>query len=149
MPEPSPRGVLNHLIETCHDGEQGFRYAAELVVSPVLKAMFAELADERQRFATSLLPHAQRFGGEATADGTAGASMHRRWMDVRDRLSGHDERAVLTEVRRGNDYTVLAYKKAVEGGLPATVRELVEQEYEDVKKAHDRIDEMDRAWQVK
>lgn len=145
MTELSPRAVLNTLIETCKDGERGLLHAAELVADPALKMFFTDTAYRRARFATDLLPHAQRLGGASTADGTTGASIHRRWMDVRSAWSGQDDRAVVAEARRGNSITVLAFKSAVEGALPATVRDLVEHEYAAVRDSHLRFADLDQA----
>lgn len=141
MAESNPRAVLNNLIETCKDAERGYRHAADLVTDPALKSSLTDIADRRANFAVDLLPHAQRFGGPADADGSAGASMHRRWMDVRSTMSGHDDRAILAEVRRGDSVTVLTFKNAVEGALPATVRDLVERQYSEACDAHDVLDQ--------
>ena len=115
MTESDPRTVLNSLIETCQDGERGLLHAAELVTSPALKTFFTAIACRRAQFAAELLPHAQHLGGAQTADGTAGATLHRKWMEVRSALS------------------------AVEGALPATVRDLVERGYDDVRASHLRF----------
>ena len=143
MSELSPRAVLNTLIETCKDGERGLLHAAELVADPELKSFFTDTASRRARFAIDLLPHAQRLGGASTADGTAAASLHRRWMYIRTAWSGHDDRAVVAEARRGDSITMLAFKSAVEGALPATVRDLVEREYAEVRDSHLRFADLD------
>jgi uncharacterized protein (TIGR02284 family) len=142
MNESSPRAVLNTLIETCKDAERGLLHAAELVTDPALKIFFTDTACRRAKFATQLLPHAQRLGGATTADGTTGATIHRKWMEVRSALSGHDDSAVVSEARRGDNLTVMAFKSAVEGALPATVRDLVELGYADVRASHLRFDEL-------
>lgn len=139
MSESDPRAILNSLIETCKDGERGLRHAADLVKSPALKTFFIDTASRRARFAAELLPHAQRLGGAETADGTTGATLHRKWMGVRNVLSGHDDRAVTSEAERGDSLTVLAFKSAVEGALPATVRDLVERGYDEVRESHLRF----------
>ena len=144
MPESSPRVVLNHLIESCTDGEHGYRHAADLVTDQALKSLFTEMADNRARYAAALVPHAQRFGGPAPASGTAGASVHRRWMDIRNTLSGHDDATVLAEARRGDAVTVLVFKSALDGVLPATVRDLVERQFTELRTAHEYIDELER-----
>lgn len=87
-----------------------------------------------------LLPHAQRFGGSEPAEGTAAASLHRKWMDVRD-WSSHDDRAILEEVRRGDSITVAAFKDALAGVLPASVRDMVERHYREILRAHDELDQ--------
>jgi len=144
MPDSDPRALLNHLIESCRDSERGFRHAETLVAHWSMRSEFKHAANLRAQFAIDLLPHAHRLGGAATAEGTAGASMHRHWMDAKIRLSGHDDRSILTEVRRGDSVTVLAFKSAVEGNLPATVRDLVEQEYAELCLSHERLDELDQ-----
>lgn len=147
MAEVDSRKALNHLIETCKDAERGFRHAADLVADSSLKSLFTDIADQRARFAADLLPQAQRLGGAAAADGTTGASMHRHWMDLRNVLSGHDDRAVLAEVKRGDSITLLAFQEAVGSFLPAEVRDLIEQQLVKVREAHERIEEEERARQ--
>jgi uncharacterized protein (TIGR02284 family) len=66
-------------------------------------------------------------------------------MDVRSALSGHDDHAVVSEAARGDNITLLAFKSAVEGALPATVRDLVEHGYADVRESHLRFAEMNQA----
>ena len=137
--ERTIRGVLNNLIETCRDSERGFESAAGLVTASSLKTLFVELAAQRARFAEELVPHAQRLGGAATADGTAAATVHRRWMDLKSALTSHDDHAIVTEVRRGDNHTLRTYREAVEGFLPEAVRELVERQESELQVAHARI----------
>ena len=142
MTESSPRAVLNSLIETCKDAERGLLHAAELVKDPALKTFFTVAAQRRALFATQLLPHAQRLGGAETADGTTGATLHRKLMDVRSALSGHDDHAVVVEAERGDNISLLAFKSAVEGALPGTVRDIVEQAYRDITESHLRFEDL-------
>lgn len=139
MAERTERDVLNQLIETCKDGERGFRHAANHVNDASLKALFTEIASQRERFAADLLPHAQRLGGATESDGTTTAALHRGWMSIRDTLSGHDDKAIVREAERGEDAALAAYKDAVEGMLPPATRDLIELQYAEVRKAHDRI----------
>ncbi len=145
MTDPTPRAILNSLIETCKDAERGLLHAAELVKDPALKTFFTDAAHRRAQFAAELLPHAQRLGGADTADGTAAATFHRKWMDVRSALSGHDDRAVVSEAERGDNITLLAFKSAVEGALPVTARDLVERCYAEVRESHVRLAEFHQA----
>ena len=46
--------ILNDLIETLKDGQQGFREAAEDVQSHDLKTLFSEYSLQRSRFAGEL-----------------------------------------------------------------------------------------------
>ena len=53
MTEHNERWVLNRLIAICRDGERGFRYAANHVRNPTVKALFLEIASQRDQFASS------------------------------------------------------------------------------------------------
>lgn len=136
------RAVLNHLIETCRDSERGYRAAAALVEGPALKAKLLEMAEERARFATELLPHAQRLGGDDAADGTRAAAIHRRWMDFKARMSPHNDQVIFTEVLRGDEATLRTYETALQELLPATVRETVEGHAAKIRQVHKQLEEL-------
>ena len=138
MAERSERAVLNHLIETCTDAARGFRTVADHVTDPALKAVFIEMASARERFAADLLPHAQRLGGAAAADGTTVAAVHRGWIDIKSKLR-HDDAAIVAEAARGDGVTLHAYREAVADLLPPDVRDLVEKQLADLTVAHQRI----------
>ena len=54
--------VLNNLIETLKDGQEGFKQAAEGVSNPNLKSLFRDYSQQRSRFATALQTEARRHG---------------------------------------------------------------------------------------
>ena len=139
MAERTEREVLNQLIETCKDGERGFRHAASHVRDAALKALFTEIASQRERFAAELLPHAQRLGGATESDGSTTAALHRSWMSIKDALSGHDVRAIVREAERGEDAALATYEDALEGMLPPPARDLIEFQYSEMRQAHARI----------
>ena len=138
MAERTERAVLNHLIETCTDAGRGFRSAADHVKDPGLKTEFTNIAEQRERFAKDLLPHAQRLGGAAAADGTTVAAVHRGWIDLVAKWR-HNDHAIVAEAARGDGVTLHAFKEAVAGLLPPDAREIVERQYADVTVAHARV----------
>ena len=139
MAEATERSTLNHLIETCRDGERGFRYAANHVRNPDVKSLFLEVAGERDRFAGELIPYAQRLGGHEEGDGSLTGSLHRSWMGIRDAITGHDEHAIIREAERGERAALSAYEDAVNGMLPPTARDLIERQCEAVRLSHQRV----------
>ena len=139
MSERTERGTLNHLIETCRDGERGFRYAANHVQTADVKALFLEVAGEREQFADELIPYAQRLGGHEEGAGSFAASLHRSWMGVRDAIARHDETAIIREVERGEHAALAAYQDAVNGMLPPTARDVIERQCEAVRRSHGRV----------
>jgi uncharacterized protein (TIGR02284 family) len=139
MADRNERDVLNHLIETCKDGARGYRFAADHLKTPGTKSLFLEMASQRDRFAADLIPFAQRLGGHDAADGTMTGALHRRWMAVIDTLGHHDESRLIAEADRGEEAAETAYKDAIEGMLPPTARDLVEQQYNAIRSAHQTL----------
>ncbi len=133
----SEREILNHLIESCRDGERGFTAAAEHLIDPTLRSLFVQMAAERARCADELLPHARRLGGPAAGEGTAVAALHRKWIDVKCALVHEKDHAIVVEAARGDGATVNAFKDAIEGSLPPDTRDVVERQYEAIQEEHD------------
>jgi uncharacterized protein (TIGR02284 family) len=142
---PSDRdviGCLNDLIETCKDGEYGFRASAEQAKSESLRQALNARAVECQHAADQLQRHVVDLGGKPEASGSAAGAMHRGWVAVRAKLSTYDDLAVLEEVERGEDVALKSYREALDHELPQPVRALVESQYEGVKRNHDQMRRM-------
>ena len=137
--------TLNGLIQTCRDGEEGFRTAAEGVRNPELKELFHGYARQRAGFASELEDEVRRLGGEPAEGGSVTGSVHRGWMGLKAALTGEDERAILGECERGEDSALAAYRAALGVDLPSSVRSMVERQFAEVKEAHQRIRNLDRA----
>ena len=140
MAERTARAIVNDLIENCRDAVRGFQHAAELVTNPSLKEILTELADARSAMVSQLEPYAQRLGGDAASTGTAAAAVHRRWMDVKSALTNHDDQAVMREVWRGDGMSLRLFADAQKEMLPASVREIIEQQDIRVRADHLRIE---------
>jgi uncharacterized protein (TIGR02284 family) len=129
--------TLNDLIETCKDGEYGFRSAAEHTRRADLKQLLERHADECRQSAQELQTLVVRAGGKAEEGGTASGAMHRGWVSVKGTLAGHSDKAMLEEVERGEDVAIERYRDALQGeSLPADIRAVVERQYEGVKRNH-------------
>ena len=146
MAERTEREVLLHLVEICKDGERGYRAAAEAVTQPELKELFGELAKERSRFAADLLPHLRRLGGMTDGDGTGAGALHRRWINFKAHVPGHDDHAIVTEAKRGERAALDAYDDALNGALPPTATELIETQREAMHNAVERIRTIDMGY---
>ena len=132
--------VLNNLIETLKDGQEGFKQAAESVRNPALKSLFSEYSQQRSRFATSLQAEARKLGEEKpeTSSSATGA-LHRGWINLKSAITGGDEHAILAECERREDSAVDEYKKPMGDGLSPSAQELVSRQFAEIKAAHDRI----------
>lgn len=139
MAEHDERWVLNRLIAICRDGERGFRYAANHVRDSTVKALFLEIASQRERFVSDILPHAQRLGGATESDGSFAGALHRGWITIKDAVGGHDDAVIIREAERGERIALGAYEEALDGMLPPTARELIEQHCAEVRHSHNRV----------
>jgi uncharacterized protein (TIGR02284 family) len=140
-----PIETLNTLIETCRDGEHGFRTAAEGVSDPSTRSLFEQLSRERGQCALELQHEVRRLGGDPERAGSVSGAMHRGWINIKSLVTGKDEAAIVAEAERGEDAAVAAYDQALRGGLPPGVHAIVERQYRTVKAAHDRVRDLERA----
>jgi uncharacterized protein (TIGR02284 family) len=131
--------TLNDLIETCKDGEYGFRTCAEYLKNPDIRQLFAKHADECRQGAAELQALVVQCGGKADDGGSATGALHRGWVAVKGTLAGYSEKAILEETERGEDVALNAYREALEQDLPPQVRTVVERQYEGVKRNHAQV----------
>jgi uncharacterized protein (TIGR02284 family) len=131
--------ILNDLIETCRDGQNGFKDAAENVKSTDLKSFFLDVSQERARFLGELQHQVRSLGGDPDKSGSTVGALHRAWIDIKGTLTGKDDASILSEVERGEDSAVDAFEDALKENLPVNVRTVVEKQYQEVKRIHDRV----------
>ncbi len=143
--------ILDDLIETLKDGQEGFRVAAQDVQSPDLKALFTEFSDQRARFVTELRELAKEHGATKPEDSSSVAgALHRGWINLKAAITKKDDHAILAECERGEDSAVAEFKKALDGhNLPPSARITVEAQAKAVRAAHDRVRDLRNATEKK
>lgn len=135
----NPISVLNHLIEVCRNGEQGYREAAEAAEDAHLASVLMDFSSQREQFAKQLQYQVSILGGRPESGGTLAGALHRRWIDVRSALSGHSANVILAECHRGENMALEAYSGALRNELPEDARELVEGQAVQVRTALETI----------
>ena len=131
--------VLNDLIQTCKDGQEGFQTASEGVKDTALKTLFSEYSLQRAQFAGALQQEVNRLGGSPATSGSVSASFHRGWINIKSVVTGKNESAIVSECERGEDSARDAYQKALKEHLPVDVRSMVESQFVEVQQAHNRV----------
>lgn len=131
--------ALEHLIERCRDGHNGYREAAEKVKRPDLKTFFNEVSLERGRFAEELQNELVRLGKpDKRVSGSTEAALHRAWLDTKAALGG-DDHTVLDWLEHGEDVAKDAYEKALASDLPENIAHIVRRQAASVQQAHDKV----------
>jgi uncharacterized protein (TIGR02284 family) len=131
--------MLNGLIETCEDGFEGFKQAAEGVKSEDLKRTFTKYSQERAGFVADLQNLVRTLGGDPEDSGSTAGALHRGWINIKSAVTGQDDSAILNECERGEDSAKKEYQEAQKQDMPDYVRSSVEAQYAAVLAAHDNI----------
>ncbi|PTX20182.1 uncharacterized protein (TIGR02284 family) [Pontibacter mucosus] len=133
------KSTVHHLIERCKDGAKGYKTASEDIEDQDLKDLFLKYAVQRDSMITELQDQMHRLGHTDDESSSIEGTLHRAWIDLKSALTSKDRVRVLEECERGEDYAVKAYEEALQKNLPADLKKIVEQQYRDVKHAHDHI----------
>ena len=129
--------TLEQLVETCRDGQNGYRDAAEHIKTPEIRNWFNQQSLERAQFAGELESQIQLLGKhDPDREGSVSGALHRKWFDLKEKISGSDE-SVLAEVERGEDNAKHNYEEALKKELPADVRVIVARQAQSIYSAHD------------
>ncbi|MFC5696271.1 PA2169 family four-helix-bundle protein [Pseudomonas sp. GCM10022186] len=131
--------TLNTLIETCKDGEAGFKACATDVERQDLQQLFLERSKECGSAASELQRSVLELGGKPQQGSSISGDLHRRWVDLKALVTGKDEAAVLDEAERGEDVARKHYAEALRQPLPSEIRAMVQRQYEGVLRNHDEI----------
>jgi uncharacterized protein (TIGR02284 family) len=130
------RALLNDLIQTCKDGQQGFLDAAHYVKDESLRSLFLEMSQQRALFGGELQQEVMRLKGDPETSGSTMGALHRGWIDFKARIAGQSDMSVIKEVERGEDAAAKAYQKTLQEQLPGNLREVIERQYDSLLKAH-------------
>jgi uncharacterized protein (TIGR02284 family) len=132
--------ILNGLLETCRDGQEGFRHAAEHVQNSDYKSIFNELALQRQLYSGELETLLESLHEGAAHSGTVAGALHRGWMDLKSLVTSGSERALLEECERGENAAVTQYQEVLgHDQMPESARRIVQRQLEGLESARERI----------
>ncbi len=133
--------TLNSLIETCKDGQEGFRLAAEAISGDEdLKAFLFSCSLQRSKFAGVLQNEAINLGEPEPAErSTVTAALHRGWINIKSVVTNRDNHAILAECERGEDSAVAEYRKALKAGLSSSLEETVNRQFQEVLATHNSV----------
>lgn len=132
--------ILNGLIKTTLDSMKGYEDAAEDAESTQFATMFADFARDRAQLATTLQGHVRSLGGEPEMNSSVLGAAHRSFMDLKQALTGKDDKAIILEVERGEDHIKAKYEAATrESDLSPATAAAIAEGYASVRAGHDKM----------
>jgi len=138
-----PTTVLNTLIATLIDSVTGYEDAAKNSDGSRFQQMFHERAVERSKIVQDLRHEVSRLGGNPEDDGSVMGKAHQRFLDLKAAITGRDEKAIINEVERGEDYLKEKFETALNSGhLSGESRSVVERVFQSVRSGHDQMSQL-------
>ena len=135
--------TLNGLIETTVDSITGYEDSAQNIDNERFREIFRQRANERQQVVTDLREEVRRLGGEPEESGSFLGKAHQRFEDLKAAITGRDEKAIINEVERGEDYIKAKFEAALNSeNLGAEARQVVERAYQSVRAGHNQISQL-------
>src|SRR5258708_20829050 len=129
------RSILNGLIETCKDSQEGFHGAAQKLKDPEIHTVFLRFYLQRAEFAGELQAEVTRLGGEPATSGSTFGAIHRGWIGLKAALAADTDHAIVEEAERGEEAAVKNYIEALRKDLPSDLHVIVSRQHHQVQPA--------------
>jgi uncharacterized protein (TIGR02284 family) len=135
--------TLNTLIATTIDSITGYEDSAENIDNERFREIFRQRANERQQVVENLRSEVRRLGGDPEDSGSFLGKAHQRFEDLKAAVTGRDEKSIINEVERGEDYLKDKFETALNGDtLSGESRAVVERCYQSVRSGHDQMSQL-------
>ena len=135
--------TLNTLIATTIDSITGYENSAKDIDNQRFAEIFRQRASERQQVVQDLREEVRRLGGNPEDDGSFLGKTHQRFEDLKSAITGQDEKAIINEVERGEDYLKDKFETALNSDtLSGEARSVVERCYQSVRSGHDQMSQL-------
>ena len=134
---------LNTLIATTIDSVNGYEDSAQNIDNERFREIFRQRANERQEVVESLRAEVRRLGGNPEDDGSFMGKAHQRFEDLKAAVTGRDEKAIINEVERGEDYLNGKFEAALNSDeLTGESRSVVDRCFQSVRAGHDQMSQL-------
>jgi uncharacterized protein (TIGR02284 family) len=136
------RNALAYLYKIVEAGERGYAVVASNVRTRALKILYKSYAQQRLQFKEEIFAEIQRLGSHARPKSIFFGLVHRGRIDIFAALTIGDEnvaKVVLKEVLLGEKVAVKAYEKTLKKDLPLETREMLERQFDEVRKIVEQI----------
>jgi len=132
--------TINTLIATTIDSINGYEDSAQNIDNQRFREIFRQRASERQGIVEQLRSEVRRLGGDPDDSGSFLGKAHQRFADLKAAVTGRDEKSIINEVERGEDYLKEKWQAALQSGdLRGESHDLIERCYQSIKSGHDQM----------
>lgn len=137
--------VLNSLIETTLDSVHGYEDAAKATENSQFKTLFEKKAAARLELSRRLQDEARTFGADAEHHQSMLGKLHNKFTELKGKITDADDKSVIDEVERGEDFIKTKFEKAAEDeDLPGSARQVVRDACSLLKADHEEISALKR-----
>jgi uncharacterized protein (TIGR02284 family) len=142
--EPKP-SILNLLLRTCVDGEEGYQLASDSVKDAKLKETLATYSAQRTRFRQELRVILDALAENPDEEPTMTGSVHHGWINLKAIAKDGDSKAILVECVRGENAAIERYGKGmILGEIPDSAVSTVRRQAMEISDACNRMEELAR-----
>jgi uncharacterized protein (TIGR02284 family) len=135
--------TLNTLIATTIDSITGYEDSAQNIDNERFREIFRQRANDRQDVVERLRAEVRRLGGDPEDGGSFMGKAHQRFEDLKAAITGRDEKSIINEVERGEDYLKETWQAALQSGdLHGETHDLVQRCYQSIKSGHDQMSQL-------
>jgi uncharacterized protein (TIGR02284 family) len=132
--------TLNDLIQINNDRIKGFENAIKETEDTELVSVFNNKVLESQQLRSTLTKEVQVLGADGDTSNSVSGTIHRTWLEVKAKFTGHSEHSILESCEFGEDAIKKAYESALaEEHLPAYIRDILNDQKSIIDQSHDEI----------
>jgi len=132
--------ALNTLIATLLDSIEGYQKSAGDIDNRAVADKFNARARERQSVVTKLQAAVASAGGNPEDDGTLLGGAHRAFQSLKEAVVSRDDKAIVDEVERGEDYLKNKFEVALaDVDLSPAARTAADEAWQSVRAGHDEM----------
>jgi uncharacterized protein (TIGR02284 family) len=142
MTEQSVVRALHLIYQIAEAGEKGYATAAVNMPNPALKVLFKIYAQQRLTYKNEILHHLSEMGGVMQQSTSILGIIHRGRLAIFAGMATDQksqETMILKEAALGERVAVQTYQRVLAKDLPEQTRELLERQYEEVRKVSERV----------
>lgn len=128
------------LLAKNQDSEAGFKKLVGLADDRNISKVFSNLAIMHSNFCNELTEGLREINRDADETGTIAAKAHRLWIDLKEKVSGHDDLQLINSALTGNTAAIEEYERILkEQVLPKATADVLVRHLDQIKKAENDL----------